>query len=654
MTKSDDDTEQSSSFDETEDRDTTYTSTILPLSSVHEVRTDMTSEVQNHARASTLSGPSNDPSPLSEEQKNVSKHDQEGSTTEIQIDDGKVNKAIIFLKHPSIAALPHQEKITFLHSKGVSDDEIKIAELSVGTQQNNANSSNNIQPQDRNTLVNDYSTSVSPGNNQRHGNPNDNHYETMISDSCDELPSPMVPITLGGFIAIFGLATWRWLNGGDFVMLPPSSSLSSSVSHILPKSNHLKNLSTPMEHQSQPSSTSTSNHEISPEGSENNGINHIESGTLDDNDQGNMKWVVDEERTYENSKEVEFMQQLTGELQCLTAAIEKNTSVQERKIKMKSEEKSKVLTDKSMDLLRQKNDVESSTESPSSKDPIVWSKLEELSVSLKQLEEKILDKDSSTRNNKDIDDDLSFDSSPSNKENMDDTLFASKDLNLPSTRKEFKEGSTCNETESFQVGSKALSKALQDYSQSNDMEKVKSCSQILFLYMNNLSLNPTEPRYRKIFTNNKTFKEKVGGIVGAKEILLSVGFVDNGSYLEWSENELCTDHVQSLINDHDDNNTELNKVNGAILLLKEATAALGCLKVDGTNRLLHQGNTPQQQEQQPSVKQLYNESNGKVGGFLKPPTFLPKGPIESNEKNNIKDASEENTDMDDSDDREPK
>ena len=339
MTKSDDDTEQSSALDETEDRDTTYTSTILPLSSVHEVRTDMTSEAQNHAQASTTA---NEPIPLSEEQKDASKHDQDRSTTEI-IDESKVNKAIIFLKHPSIAMLPHQEKISFLHSKGVSDDEIKIAELTVDTQRSNANSSNNTQPQDQNSQENNYSTSVSPRNNQHHGNSN-NHYETMISDSCDELPSPMVPITLGGFIAIFGLATWRWLNGGDFVMFPPSS-LSSSVSHMLPKSNHL---SAPMEHQSQPSSTSTSTHEISPERSENDGINHIESGILDDNDQGNMKWVVDEERTYESSKEVEFMQQLTGELQCLTAAIEKNTSVQERKIKMKSEEKSKILTDKSM------------------------------------------------------------------------------------------------------------------------------------------------------------------------------------------------------------------------------------------------------------------------------------------------------------------
>ena len=38
-----------------------------------------------------------------------------------------------------------------------------------------------------------------------------------------ELPNAIIPITIGGLIAMFGMAAFRWLNGGDFDLFPPSA-----------------------------------------------------------------------------------------------------------------------------------------------------------------------------------------------------------------------------------------------------------------------------------------------------------------------------------------------------------------------------------------------------------------------------------------------
>ena len=58
---------------------------------------------------------------------------------------------------------------------------------------------------------------------------------------------------------------------------------------------------------------------------------------------------------------------------------------------------------------------------------------------------------------------------------------------------------------------------------------------MLYLYCKNLSKNPTVPRYRKIYTNNNSFKKKVGNLVGAKEFLSALGFVERANFFEWSE-----------------------------------------------------------------------------------------------------------------------
>ena len=52
-----------------------------------------------------------------------------------------------------------------------------------------------------------------------------------------------------------------------------------------------------------------------------------------------------------------------------------------------------------------------------------------------------------------------------------------------------------------------------------------TCLKILLKYITNIIHHPTEEKYRKINVNNKIYKTKVQPIVGAKLLLLEVGFV---------------------------------------------------------------------------------------------------------------------------------
>jgi len=83
-----------------------------------------------------------------------------------------------------------------------------------------------------------------------------------------------------------------------------------------------------------------------------------------------------------------------------------------------------------------------------------------------------------------------------------------------------------------------LDDALRTLSSNNTPADLKIGAQMLYLYCLNISRNPTIPRYRKIYTNNATFRNKVGNLVGYKEFLLAVGFAERGtSHFEWAPPE---------------------------------------------------------------------------------------------------------------------
>ena len=82
-----------------------------------------------------------------------------------------------------------------------------------------------------------------------------------------------------------------------------------------------------------------------------------------------------------------------------------------------------------------------------------------------------------------------------------------------------------------------LEDALRTLANSNDAQKLKVGAQMLYLYCRNISQNASVPRYRKIYTNNNTFRNKVGDLVGAKDFLVAVGFVERAkeNLFEWSD-----------------------------------------------------------------------------------------------------------------------
>ena len=79
-----------------------------------------------------------------------------------------------------------------------------------------------------------------------------------------------------------------------------------------------------------------------------------------------------------------------------------------------------------------------------------------------------------------------------------------------------------------------LEEALKTLSNGNDAQELKVGAQMLYLYCLNISKNPTVPRYRKIYTNNNNFRNKVGNLVGAKEFLRAVGFAERTNFFEWA------------------------------------------------------------------------------------------------------------------------
>ena len=122
------------------------------------------------------------------------------------------------------------------------------------------------------------------------------------------------------------------------------------------------------------------------------------------------------------------------------------------------------------------------------------------------------------------------------------------------------------------IGRAALSQAIDVLSNptNNSIDAIKTCAQMLYLYVVNLSSNASSKRYRRVYTTNANFKNKVGSAPGGVAVLESLGFVDKGSYMEW---EGDIDIPEGTV-DQD----------CGLALLNHAAAQLSLLKVTGTTR----------------------------------------------------------------------
>jgi hypothetical protein len=108
---------------------------------------------------------------------------------------------------------------------------------------------------------------------------------------------------------------------------------------------------------------------------------------------------------------------------------------------------------------------------------------------------------------------------------------------------------------------KSLRDCIRQIAEENDPTTLKVGSQLLYLYLVNLSGKPDNPRYRKIYSSNQSF-QKVESLAGGKDLLHAVGFVlDEGkNFLEWVPS--CSPEEEI----------------AALVLVKEAASSLSVLK----------------------------------------------------------------------------
>ncbi len=539
-----------------------------------------------------------------------------------------LNRAALFLSHPSVTSVPEIEKDSYLRSKGLSPSDILRAKQMAfeGIERIKLESAWKAKVPEINSQPSKHMISGGQSHDQQiqhhSGNPHDpvrQHYAAAGEDihftqSEPELPNPLVPLTIGGIFAVYGMAVLRWLNGGDFVLFPPSSSIGTSGEALSSSETSPINVT----EENTINSNSRVGAEVNKESEEKNFRdmhevlqNNFEDDyipaedDIDGSDTDNPHFHDDSQFFPDNK--------LAQDIRTLSLAIEKFSDIQERNLKDKLDEKAKLKTDNAMEMLAKKregnsvnNNSRSKTiESLSSIDIHALLQLTELKCDMKAIF-NLLESDTtggkfdeilaklgiiratlqnietsisrgketltSNSHGKDLDPSmgstqvahaevdvsktqsecipsLKQDVVPSNvliDEGIVNTapIHESSDITLKGNIEEEEVCSTVTNSNSYtnycqsevKIGMAALATAIENMKENNDVQLVKSSCQMLFLYISNLAKDPTSERYRKIYTTNNTFKSKIGNVKFAKNVLLSVGFVEHESYLEWNKN----------------------------------------------------------------------------------------------------------------------
>ena len=98
-------------------------------------------------------------------------------------------------------------------------------------------------------------------------------------------------------------------------------------------------------------------------------------------------------------------------------------------------------------------------------------------------------------------------------------------------------------------------------------------AQLLSLYVANLSAHPKVPRYRKIFTSNDTYRQKLSLLDGANDLLRALGFQDGTHCLEWLPQDGNRDNPM-----YGESGAAKDREHQYLALLEKALAALKVLQ----------------------------------------------------------------------------
>ena len=555
---------------------------------------------------------------------------------EHDVNDPRLMRASHFLCHPSTKTVSSSEKDSYLQRKGYSEGEISRAKIYAASAKEKGNLDRIWGSEDEGTRSGpkEKEPSRNPGimNMPISQEPNvQGYYSPGNANAIDspELPNVVVPLAIGGVLAMFGMAAFRWLNGGDFVLLPPSAnSIVQNVSGAEIDANPGKNVE-------------TENLEYDSAG--------LDKGIYLEEDDNNIEERRDDNMEHEEDyfdnvpgigqHSAEMPQHISKDsaigqhLQSLTMAIEKHTSLQEDALKAKSNEKARDKTNSAMGLLLNKQsrdikvsehlgnsspwegeriqypefqmavlvqltemkcalksiaEIHANTSNEVGSDDLLIEKLEKIGSNLEGIKlhfcragvgkidipahiekentslnlgekisptkEIISSEDIECQENTKSDehsiatpsptkevsrddtsmpmcDQITADDDPTSRNELNSEALESDDVGEKQQLKEEQK----NESIYASVGKEAVVEVLRKMKENNANSLVKDSCQMLSLYINNLVSNPASDKYSKIYTKNNTFKNKIGRVKFAQDVLIAIGFEeDERSFLRWN------------------------------------------------------------------------------------------------------------------------
>jgi hypothetical protein len=358
-------------------------------------------------------------------------------------------------------------------------------------------------------------------------------------------------VTLGGALGLTAAAAARWLNGGDFRLFP---------------------------HPTNPSLRTTGGEARCLVLQEPNRQN---SDLVDEEEEGDQDEYEEDEYTEDEQLVPAVQEKLLHQLESVSETLKSHVAVQE-KLFQKLASNNSAITDSSMNLLRSTTTSSVNDKATDKGDELrrVWAQLVEIKAEMRSLhplpsngdrspwEEKVanllprlescIEKvEGSIDTNKD---------KPSNSSSSPRKIPAKEEVQTPPSSI-LPDSPSTPVVEASDLKSQpptgtscTLRQAIHRLAEENEATALRVGCQLLYLYIVNLSGNPDNPRYRKIFTCNESF-QKVENLKGAKDLLFVVGFEEQkGVCLEWLPNGSSEQEIQ------------------AIARLKEAAAALSILK----------------------------------------------------------------------------
>jgi len=533
-----------------------------------------------------------------------------------------IQKALTFWNHPALRDVPSSEKRRYLQDQqGLTNAQIhKVWEEIVGTPRvgsdSNSRSSNtsphNTAPQHYSAHphhpYNHYNQSppVPPANFGQYFNSNQSpsgydysqsntmgggrqqtfppHPNDHEADASISVPRGLSLLTVGGALGVTGAAAVRWLNGGRFELFP-STTRNSDVANK-------KTLAEEPIQQEPNNQKQDTNGQNSKDGRQWN---------ADRDNLGNEEEYEEEDDDYndgeysdiEEEEEYDLEECLLERMDALLSSIDSNSVLQEKLIHKLAN--TSTITDESMSLLKQNKSgtKASNTNETAVKNNKTLAELKDVKDSLTSLYNSMKSADSDNGKKEDLQNEWStllnkfdnciqaleepLDSSVADSEAGDTKSTSTSETTqtenpgkqdsiqllppAPATPAAGNESGISSSDMTATLMPLSLSDCIVKLVEKNNPLTLKSGSQLLYLYLANLSGKPDNRRYRKIFTSNESFK-KVETMIGGKELLCVVGFVEDSDkgVLEWVPTGSTDEEISALI------------------LVKEAAAALGVLK----------------------------------------------------------------------------